>query len=78
MAWYNPWAEARELKSIVAEYRAQVGILDRQIKKLEFSKRENEREIDVLETELKAAKAALAEAVKNDTRDSKGRFTKAK
>jgi hypothetical protein len=46
--------------------------------KLRFTIKENEREIKLLSKELQVTKAALAEASKNDTRDTKGRFTKAK
>jgi hypothetical protein len=49
-----------------------------QIKGLEFTNRENEREIKLLASALKVAKASLAVASKNDTRDTKGRFTKVK
>lgn len=78
MSWWNPWAEARELRDCVAHYRVLRDSYEEKIKKFEFTKKENEREIRMLEAELKAVKAQLAEAVKNDTRDSKGRFTKAK
>ena len=70
----------------------QIKELESAKKKLESIKKENERELDLLEFdlgELKEAFAklhertvglekALAEASKNDTRDGKGRFTKAK
>ena len=78
MAWYNPWAEIRELKGKLAEAEKTYVKLTKQIEKLEFTNKENSREINMLEVELKATKAALAEASKNDTRDNKGRFTKAK
>lgn len=78
MAWYNPWAEIRELKDKLAEAEKTYVKLKKQIDKLEFTKTENEAEIKLLEQSLKATKAALAEASKNDTRDNKGRFTKAK
>lgn len=78
MAWYNPWAEIRELKYHIAQLQIIVAQYEEWKVKLEFTKKENEREIRMLENELKAAKVALAEAVKNDSRDSKGRFTKAK
>jgi septal ring factor EnvC (AmiA/AmiB activator) len=78
MAWYNPWGEARELRVKLAEAEKTYVKLTKQIKELEFTKKENEREIGLLEKDLKATKAALAEASKNDTRDTKGRFTKAK
>ena len=78
MAWYNPWAETRELKVKLAEAEKTYVKLTKQIEKLEFTNKENSREINMLENELKATKVALAEASKNDTRDSKGRFTKAK
>ena len=71
MAWYNPWAEARELKVKLAEAEKTYVKLTKQIAKLEFTKTENEAEITLLE-------AALKEASKNDVRDNKGRFTKAK
>lgn len=78
MSWWNPWATIATLKDTVENLRLTVGAYEARIKKLEFAKKENEREIKVLEAELKATKAALAEASKNDTRDNKGRFTKAK
>ena len=78
MSIFNPWKEVRELKVKLAEAEKTYVKLTKQIEKLEFTNRENSREINVLENELKATKAALAEASKNDTRDSKGRFTKAK
>jgi cell division protein FtsB len=78
MAWYNPWAVIATLKDNVANLNVVVSKYEEQIKKLEFTKKENEREIKLLEKDLKEAKAALAEASKNDTRDTKGRFTKAK
>lgn len=78
MSIFNPWKEVRELKVKLAEAEKTYVKLTKQIEKLEFTNRENSREINVLENELKATKAALAEASKNDTRDNKGRFTKAK
>ena len=99
MTWYNPWAEIRLLKFKLLEAEHTYVKLTKQIKelesakkKLESIKKENERELDLLEFdlgELKEAFAklhertvglekALAEASKNDTRDGKGRFTKAK
>ena len=82
MAWWNPWGEARELKAKLAENyvnteKTLARLLDEN-NKLKLTKKENEREIVLLEKELKAARDRLAEAMKNDTRDSKGRFTKAK
>lgn len=71
MSIFNPWGEVRELKARLVEAEKTYVKLAKQVKELEFSKKENEREIKVLE-------AALAEARKNDTRDSTGRFTKAK
>ena len=92
MAWYNPWGEIDELKAKLAAAEQTHIRLTKHIEKLEFIKRENERELDLIEFdlgELKEAFAklhertvglekALAEASKNDTRDGKGRFTKAK
>lgn len=82
MAWWNPWAEARELKVRLEENQTNTEkTVDRLLaknKELERFKKENEREIVALEKELKAVKDKLAEAMKNDTRDGKGRFTKAK
>lgn len=99
MAWYNPWAEIRLLKFKLLEAEHTYVKLTKQIKelesikeKLEFTKKENERELDLLEFdlgELKEAFAklhertvglekALVEASKNDIRDGNGRFTKAK
>lgn len=75
---FNPWKEARELRAKLAEAEKTYVKLTKQIAKLEFIKTENEAEIKLLEQSLKATKAALEEASKNDTRDSKGRFTKAK
>lgn len=66
------------LEAELAEAEKTYVKLAKQIKELEFSKRENEREIKLLGSALKVAKASLAEASKNDTRDTKGRFTKAK
>jgi predicted nucleic acid-binding Zn-ribbon protein len=68
----------KALKAELAEAEKTYVKLALQIKGLEFSKRENEREIKLLDKELQTTKAALAEASKNDTRDTKGRFTKAK
>ena len=78
MSIFNPWGEVRELKARLAEAEKTYVKLAKQIKELEFAKKENEREIKLLENGLKVTKAALAEASKNDTRDTKGRFTKAK
>lgn len=78
MSIFNPWGEVRELKARLVEAEKTYVKLAKQVKELEFSKKENEREIEVLEADLKAAKTALAAASKNDTRDSTGRFTKAK
>ena len=78
MGIFNPWGEVRELKVKLAEAEKTYAKLTKQIAKLEFTKTENEAEINMLEQSLKATKAALAEASKNDTRDTKGRFTKAK
>jgi chromosome segregation ATPase len=92
MAWYNPWGEIAELKAKLAAAEQTYIRLTKHIEELEFTKKENERELDLIEFdlgELKEAFAklhertiglekALAEASKNDTRDGKGRFTKAK
>ena len=78
MGIFNPWKEVRELKAKLAEAEKTYVKLTKQIEKLEFANKENSREINMLENELKATKAALVEASKNDTRDDKGRFTKAK
>lgn len=82
MAWWNPWGEIRELeKRLVENYTNTEKTLARMIdenNKLKLTKKENEREIALLEKELKEAKSRLTEAMKNDTRDTKGRFTKAK
>jgi chromosome segregation ATPase len=92
MAWYNPWGEIDELKAKLAAAEQTHIRLTKHIEELEFTKKENERELDLIEFdlgELKEAFAklhertvglekALAEASKNDTRDGKGRFTKAK
>jgi chromosome segregation ATPase len=92
MAWYNPWGEIDELKAKLAAAEQTYIRLTKHIEELEFTKKENERELDLIEFdlgELKEAFAklhertiglekALAEASKNDTRDGKGRFTKAK
>lgn len=71
MSIFNPWGEVRELKAKLAEAEKTYVKLTKQIAKLEFIQTENEAEIKLLE-------AALKEAQKNDVRDSKGRFTKAK
>ena len=71
MSIFNPWGEVRVLKERLVEAEKTYVKLTLRVKELEFAKKENEREIKVLE-------AALAEARKNDTRDGKGRFTKAK
>jgi chromosome segregation ATPase len=92
MAWYNPWGEIDELKAKLAAAEQTYIRLTKHIEELEFTKKENERELDLIEFdlgELKEAFAklhertiglekALAEASKNDTRDGKGRFTKVK
>lgn len=78
MSIFNPWGEVRELKAKLADAVKTYAKLTKQIEKLEFVNRENSREIGLLEAELKETKSKLAEASKNDTRDSKGRFTKAK
>ena len=92
MAWYNPWGEIDELKAKLAAAEPTYVRLTKQIEELEFTKKENERELDLLEFDLGDLKdafvklhertvsveKALAEASKNDTRDGKGRFTKAK
>ena len=78
MSIFNPWGEVRELKAKLAEAEKTYVKLTKQIAKLEFIQTENEAEIKLLEQSLKTTKAALVEASKNDTRDSKGRFTKAK
>lgn len=75
---FNPWKEARELRAKLAEAEKTYVKLTKQIAKLEFIQTENEAEIKLLEISLKATKAALEAASKNDTRDNKGRFTKAK
>ena len=75
MSIFNPWGEVRELKARLVEAEKTYVKLAARVKELEFSKKENEREIEVLEADLKATKAALAEASKNDTRDGIGRFT---
>lgn len=71
MSIFNPWKEVRELKAKLAEAEKTYVKLTKQIAKLEFIQTENEAEIKLLE-------AALKEASKNDVRDNKGRFTKAK
>jgi len=92
MAWYNPWGEIDELKAKLAAAEQTYIRLTKHIEELEFTKKENEREIDELGSSLDRLRAmhqdlkkdtaalekALAEASKNDTRDGKGRFTKAK
>ena len=92
MPWYNPWGEARELRAKLVAAEQTYIRLTKQIKELESIRKENERELDLIEFdlgELREAFAklhertvglekALAEASKNDTRDGKGRFTKAK
>jgi DNA repair ATPase RecN len=92
MALYNPCGENDELKAKLAAAEQTYIRLTKHIEELEFTKKENERELDLIEFdlgELKEAFAklhertiglekALAEASKNDTRDGKGRFTKAK
>ena len=92
MPWYNPWGEIDELKAKLVAAEPIYVRLTKQIEELEFTKKENERELDLLEFdlgELKEAFAklhertvglekALAEASKNDTRDGNGRFVKAK
>lgn len=75
---FNPWKEARELRVKLAEAEKTYLKMAKQIEKLEFTKTENEAEIKLLEQALKVTKAQLEEASKNDVRDSKGRFTKAK
>lgn len=77
MGIFNPWGEVRELKVKLAMAEQTYEGMSAKIKTLEFTKRENEREIKLLEKELKAVKDRLTDALKNDTRDSKGRFTKA-
>jgi chromosome segregation ATPase len=92
MAWYNPWGEIDELKAKLAAAEQTYIRLTKHIEELEFTKKENERELDLIEFDLGELKEtyaklhertiglekALAEASKNDTRDGKGRFTKAK
>ena len=92
MAWYNPWGEIDELKAKLAAAEQTHIRLTKHIEELEFINKENEREIDELGSSLDwlramhqdlkkdtaALEKALAEASKNDTRDGKGRFTKAK
>jgi uncharacterized coiled-coil protein SlyX len=68
----------KSLEAELAEAEKTYAKMAKQIKGLEFTNRENEREIKLLGSALKVAKASLAEASKNDTRDTKGRFTKAK
>jgi hypothetical protein len=71
MSIFNPWGEVRVLKERLVEAEKTYVKLTLRVKDLEFTKNENELEINML-------KASLAEARKNDTRDSTGRFTKAK
>jgi chromosome segregation ATPase len=92
MSWYNPWGEARELRAKLVEAERTYVRLTKHIEELEFAKKENERELDLLEFDLGELKEtfaklqkrtddlekALAEASKNDIRDDKGRFRKAK
>jgi chromosome segregation ATPase len=92
MSWYNPWGEARELRAKLVEAERTYVRLKKHIEELEFAKKENERELDLLEFDLGELKEtfaklqkrtddlekALAEASKNDIRDDKGRFRKAK
>lgn len=92
MAWYNPWGEIDELKAKLAAAEQTHIRLTKHIEELEFTKKENERELDLIEFDLGDLKEAfaklhertvglekaLAEASKNDTRDGKGRFAKAK
>lgn len=78
MSWWNPWGTIAILKDNVANLHVLRDVLEERIKKLEFTKKENEREIRLLEAELKEMRSKLADASKNDTRDTKGRFTKAK
>ena len=92
MAWYNPWSKISELKAKLAAAEYTYVSLSKQLEELEFTKKENERELDLLEFDLGDLKEAfvklhertvsvekaLAEASKNDTRDGKGRFVKAK
>ena len=92
MSWYNPWGEARELRAKLVEAERTYVRLTKHIEELEFTKKENERELDLLESDLGELKGvlqrlqkrtddlekALVEANKNDIRDGKGRFTKAK
>lgn len=92
MSWWNPWGELRELRHSVKVYDDLLKSQSRAMEKLRFTKEENEREIKLLEKELKGLKdvmsglqkqteeleKALDVAQKNDKRDTKGRFTKAK
>lgn len=78
MSIFNPWGEVRRLKAELEEARKTYAKLTKQIERLEFANKENGREINILENKLKELKVALDEASKNDVRDSKGRFTKAK
>lgn len=92
MSWWNPWGELRELRHSVKVYDDLLKSQSKVMEKLRFTKGENEREIKLLEKELKGLKEvmsglqkqteelekALDVAQKNDKRDTKGRFTKAK
>ncbi len=59
MGIFNPWKEVRELKAKLAEAEKTYVKLTKQIEKLEFTNKENSREITLLEKELKETKAAL-------------------
>jgi cell division protein FtsB len=78
MSIFNPWGEVRDLRHSIKVYDELLRGQSKQMEKLRFTIKENEREIKLLEKELRATRVALAEASKNDTRDTKGRFTKAK
>lgn len=78
MSIFNPWGEVRDLRHSIKVYDELLSGQSKQMVKLRFTIKENEREIKLLSKELQVTKAALAEASKNDTRDTKGRFTKAK
>jgi hypothetical protein len=78
MSIFNPWGEVRDLRHSIKVYDELLGSQSKQMEKLRFTIKENEREIKLLGSALRIAKASLAEASKNDTRDTKGRFTKAK
>jgi hypothetical protein len=78
MSIFNPWGEVRDLRHSIKVYDELLSTQSKQMVKLRFTIKENEREIKLLASALKVAKASLAEASKNDTRDTKGRFTKAK